>query len=274
MVERDAEISITRQASLLGVNRSMLYYRPVQVSEVDDDVMKMIDRQYLVTPFYGSRRMTEFLRRAKKHVNRKHVQRLMRLMGLEAIYPKPKTSIRDVQHEVYPYLLRDLPILRPNHVWATDLTYIPMRRGFMYLMAIIDWFSRYVIAWGLSNTMDVQFCLTVLNDALEQGQPDIFNSDQGSQFTSNAFTQRLKQSSVPISMDGVGRCLDNVFVERLWWSVKHEEVYLKDYVDGHDAHANLQKYFDFFNTRRPHQGLGYQTPKEVYGKQHHGPTFS
>lgn len=274
MVERDAEISITRQASLLGVNSSMLYYRPVQVSEVDDDVMKMIDRQYLVTPFYGSRRMTEFLRRANRHVNRKHVQRLMRLMGLEAIYPKPKTSIRDVQHEVYPYLLRDLPILRPNHVWATDLTYIPMRRGFMYLMAIIDWFSRYVIAWGLSNTMDVQFCLTVLNDALEQGQPDIFNSDQGSQFTSNAFTQRLKQSSVQISMDGVGRCLDNVFVERLWWSVKHEEVYLKDYVDGHDAHANLQKYFDFFNTRRPHQGLGYQTPKEVYGKQHHGPTFS
>ena len=274
MVEKDAEISMARQASLLGVNRSMLYYRPAPVSEVDDGLMKMIDRQYLATPFYGSRRMAEFLRRNDRLTNRKHVQRLMRLMGLQAIYPKPKTSLRDKQHEVYPYLLRDLPILRPDHVWATDLTYIPMRRGFMYLMAIIDWFSRYVVAWGLSNTMDVGFCISVLNEALCRGRPDIFNSDQGSQFTSKAFTQRLKQAGILISMDGVGRCLDNVFVERLWWSVKHEEVYLKDYVDGHEAHANLEKYFDFFNTQRPHQGLGYRTPNEVYNKRQHGFSIS
>ncbi len=226
MVEKDAEISMARQASLLGVTRSMLYYRPVPVSEVDDSLMKMIDRQYLATPFYGSRRMAESLRRNDRLTNRKHVQRLMRLMSLEAIYPKPKTSLRDKQHEVYPYLLLDLPILGPDHVWATDLTYIPMRRGFMYLMAMIDWFSRYVVAWGLSNTMDVGFCISVLNDALSRGRPDIFNSDQGSQFTSKAFTQRLKQDRIRISMDGLGRCLDNVFVERLWWSVKHEEVYL------------------------------------------------
>ncbi len=190
-------------------------------------------------------------------------------MGIEAIYPKPWTTMRDKQHEVYPYPLRDLAVVRPDQVWATDLTYIPMRRGFLYLMAIIDWFSRYVVAWGLSNSMEVGACLCALNAALNTGRPDIFSSDQGSQFTSHAFAQRLKQGNIRISMDGVGRCRDNVFVERLWRSVKYEEVYLKDYVDGRDAHKNLRKYFDFFNTQRPHQGLGYRTPNEVYNTQRH-----
>ena len=269
MVGAGGDISISRQCELLGVSRTSFYYRPVAVNDLEDRLLKKIDRQYLVTPFYGSRRMAEFLRRDHELVNRKRVQRLMRIMGIEAIYPKPRTTLRDKQHEVYPYLLRDVAIVRPDQVWAADLTYIPMRRGFLYLMAIIDWFSRYVIDWGLSNSMEIGSCLCVLNAALDTGRPDIFNSDQGSQFTSHAFTQRLKQGNIRISMDGVGRCLDNVFAERLWRSVKYEEVYLKDYVDGHDAHENLRKYFDFFNMQRPRQGLGYRTPNEVYNTQQH-----
>jgi len=221
--------------------------------------MKRIDQQYMETPFYGSRKMAFEL-----GTNRKRVQRLMRVMGLEAIYPKRATTRPAAGHKIYPYLLRNLAITRPDQVWSSDITYIPLRHGFLYLTAVMDWYSRYVLAWRLSNTLEGSFCLEALDEALTTKRPEIFNSDQGSQFTAAAFTGRLEKCGVAISMDGRGRALDNVFIERLWRSVKYEEVYLRDYADGWQAETSLSAYFDFYCHRRVHQGLAYRTPAEVY----------
>jgi len=226
--------------------------------------MKLIDRQYLVTPFYGARKIAVCLKSQNYSVNRKRVRRLLRLMGLTAIYRRPKTSKPAPGHKIYPYLLGGMKITRPNQVWAADITYIPMARGFLYLVAIIDWHSRYVLSWRLSNTLDAGFCVEALEEALRKGRPDIFNTDQGSQFTSEAFTGLLEQHGIRISMDGKGSYNDNLFIERLWRSVKYEEVYLKAYRDGRDARISLGNYFRFYSTERPHQALGYRTPAEVF----------
>lgn len=221
--------------------------------------MRAIDEQYLKTPFYGSRKMALEL-----DVNRKRIQRLMRMMGLEAIYPKRATTRPATGHKIYPYLLRNLAITRPNQVWASDITYIPLRHGFLYLTAVMDWYSRFILSWRLSNTLQGSFCLEALNEALSRSQPEIFNSDQGSQFTAAAFTGRLEEYGVAISMDGRGRVTDNIFVERLWRSVKYEEVYLRDYLDGWEAEQSLARYFHFYCHERIHQGLGYRVPAELY----------
>lgn len=226
--------------------------------------MCRIDQQYTRTPFYGSRRMTNWLGRAGLEVNRKRVQRLMRQMGLEAIYPRPRLSLAGVGHKIYPYLLRGMKIRRPDQVWSTDITYVPMQQGFMYLVAVMDWHSRYVLSWQLSNTMDVSFCLEALEEALGERRPEIFNTDQGSQFTAQAFTGRLEAAGVAISMDGRGRFLDNIFVERLWRTVKYEDLYIKGYTTVAELEAGLADYFWFYNHDRPHQSLGYQPPAEVY----------
>lgn len=226
--------------------------------------MRILDGQYTKTPFYGIRRMTAQLKRQGYNVNHKRISRLMRLMGLEAIYPKPKLSKKDYQHKIYPYLLRDVSIKRANQVWATDITYIRMDKGFIYLVAIMDWFSRYVLAWSVSITMEVYFCIEALEKALKIGQPEIFNSDQGSQFTSKDFTDKLLQNNIKISMDGKGRFFDNIFVERLWRTVKYEEVYLKEYNDVHGAVKSIGNYFNFYNHERLHQELDYKTPYEVH----------
>ena len=227
--------------------------------------MRLIDEQYLRTPFYGSRRMTHWLTEQGQAVNRKRVQRLMRLMGLEGMAPGPSTSRPHPEHKVYPYLLRQLQVVRANQVWATDITYIPMARGFVYLVAIIDWYSRMVLSWRLSNTLDTSFCVEALEEALARwGTPEIFNTDQGAQFTAEDFTCVLKAQGIQISMDGKGRCLDNVFVERLWRSAKYEEVYLHAYDGMPDAKKGLGRYFGFFNDERPHQALGYSVPSQVY----------
>jgi putative transposase len=257
-------LSIVRQCELLVISRSGLYYQPKGISEEDLTLMKLIDRQYLMTPYYGARKIAAWLKRQSYSINRKRVRRLMRLMGLKAIYRRPKTSKPAPGHKIYPYLLGGLKITRPNQVWAADITYIPMARGFLYLVAIIDWYSRYMLSWRLSNTLDAGFCVEALEEALKKGRPDIFNTDQGAQFTSEAFTGLLEQHGVRISMDGKGSYNDNLFIERLWRTVKYEEVYLKAYKDGRDAQAGLRNYFRFYNTERPHQALGYKTPAEVF----------
>lgn len=263
-----SQISIRRQCELLGLSRASYYYQPAQISELNQKLMNMIDEQYTETPFYGWRRMTTHLRRDKKQaVNGKRVRRLMRLMGLQAIFPGPKAKTSADEHKFYPYLLRNVPILRQNQVWSTDITYIRMTTGFMYLTAVIDWYSRYVLAWQLSNTLDNTFCLVALEQALAQAKPEIFNTDQGVQFTAHNFTGRLKRDNIQISMDGRGRALDNVFVERLWRSVKYEHVYLYEHSTVVDLHAGLSDYFDFYNHRRFHQSLDDRTPAEVYFDQ-------
>jgi putative transposase len=226
--------------------------------------MRLIDQQFLKTPFYGSRKMTAFLERAGEEVNRKRVQRLMGVMGLEALHPRPRTTTADPNARVYPYLLRDRELTRIDEVWSSDITYIPMRHGFMYLTAVIDWYSRYVLSWRLSNTLEGRFCLEALDEALAMGRPEIFNTDQGSQFTSDEWIDVLDDAGVAISMDGKGRWIDNVFIERLWRSVKYEEVYLHGYANGTEARTSLTKYFSFYNARRSHQALEYRTPDEVY----------
>ena len=261
---RHPSLSMVRQCNLLDISRSGLYYQPKGISEEDLTLMKLIDRQYLATPFYGARKIAAWLKSQNYGVNRKRVQRLMRIMGLKAIYRRPRTSKPAPGHKIYPYLLSGLKITRPNQVWAADITYIPMARGFLYLVAIIDWYSRYVLSWRLSNTLDADFCVEALEDALRKGKPDIFNTDQGSQFTSEAFTGILKEHGIRISMDGKGSYNDNLFIERLWRSVKYEEVYLKAYQDGREARIGLGNYFRFYNTERPHQSHGYRTPAEVY----------
>jgi len=257
-------LSVVCQCKLLSISRSGLYYQPQGVSEEDLTLMKLIDRQYLATPFYGARRMAVWLKNQGYRVNRKRVRRLMRIMGIRAIYRRPRTSTPAPGHKIYPYLLSGMEITRPNQVWATDITYIPMARGFLYLVAIMDWYSRYVLSWRLSNTLDASFCVEALEEALGKGRPDIFNTDQGAQFTGEAFTGLLQQHGVRISMDGKGRYSDNLFIERLWRTVKYEEVYLKAYQDGRDARAGIGNYFRFYNTERPHQALGYRTPAEVF----------
>jgi putative transposase len=265
MIERsNPQISVRRQCTLVGLNRSSLYYPLTQETEENLLVMRLIDQQYTRTPFYGSRRMTNWLGRGGHEVNRKRVQRLMRKMGLEAVYPRPRLSQAAPEHKVYPYLLRGIEVHHPNQVWSTDITYVPMKHGFMYLVAVMDWHSRYVLSWQISNTMDVNFCLTALEQALEKGGPEIFNTDQGSQFTSQAFTGRLEEAGVAISMDGRGRVLDNIFVERLWRTVKYEDIYIKGYATVAELEAGLADYFWFYNHERPHQALGYQTPAEIY----------
>jgi putative transposase len=259
-------LSVVRQCTLLDLPRSSFYYAPAGVNEEDLTLMRMLDEQYTATPFYGSRRMQVALATAGYPVNRKHIQRLMRKMGLEAVGPKPRLSQAHPGHRVYPYLLRDVPVTHVDQVWSTDITYVRLRRGFVYLVAIMDWFSRYVLTWELSVTVDGQFCVDALQRALAWRRPAIFNTDQGAQFTSEAFTGVLQAAGVQISMDGRGRALDNVFVERLWRSVKYEEVYLKDYETVPIARRGLDRYFGFYNHERPHQSLDYRTPAAVYAK--------
>jgi putative transposase len=258
------QLSVRRQCELLGLARSSLYYEPAPETAENLALMRLIDEEYTAHPFLGSRRMAVWLRARGQAVNRKRVQRLMRVMGLEAIYPKPRLSVPGQGHKVFPYLLRDVKVERPDQVWSTDITYVPMATGFTYLAAVIDWHSRYVIAWRLSNTLDGSFCLEMLDEALGTGKPEVFNTDQGSQFTAEAFTGRLLSAGVAVSMDGKGRCLDNVFVERLWRTVKYEELYLHCYETVPGLIEGLGKYFPFYNEERFHQSLGYRTPAQVY----------
>jgi putative transposase len=255
-------LSVARQCELLDLPRSSWYYRPAGESAENLALMRRLDEQYLATPFYGSRRMAVVLA-----ANRKRVQRLMRTMGIEAIYPRRRTTWPGAGHKIYPYLLRNVEVLRPDHVWSTDITYVPLRHGFLYLVAVMDWFSRHVLAWRLSNTLEGSFCVEALEEALSLATPEIFNSDQGSQFTAAAFTSRLESCGIAVSMDGRGRAIDNVFIERLWRSVKYEEVYLRDYADGWEAEACLRAYFRFYSHQRIHQSLGYRTPAEIYAQR-------
>jgi putative transposase len=257
---------VRRQCQLLGLSRASLYYEPVSATAENLRLMRRIDAEYTAHPFLGSRRMAAWLRGQGEEVNRKRVQRLMRLMGLEAIYPKPRLSLAGRGHRIYPYLLRDVVITRPDQVWSADITYVPLATGFMYLAAVIDWYSRYVIAWRLSNTLDGSFCLEMLEEALSRGRPEVFNTDQGVQFTAAAWTGRLVEAGVAVSMDGKGRCLDNVFVERLWRSVKYEDVYPRCYERVPELERGLACYFGYYNEERPHQSLEYQTPAQMYGQ--------
>lgn len=258
------QLSVTRQCELLGLARSTCYYRGREESKTNLELMRLLDGQYMETPFYGSRQMTHWLCSRGFEVNRKRIQRLMRVMGLEAIYQRPRTSVPNAEHKIYPYLLRNMVIDRPDQVWSTDITYIPLRHGFMYLVAVLDWHSRYVVSWQLSNTLDGDFCVSALQEALSQGRPEIFNTDQGAQFTARAFTQVLEDAGIAISMDGRGRALDNVFIERLWRTVKYEDIYLRGYETVPELEAGLARYFDFYRYRRPHMALDYLTPWDVY----------
>jgi len=270
MVETDHPgLSIMRQCELLAISRSSFYYTAKGESEANLELMRLIDAQFLDTPWYGARQMARHLRRQGHAVGRKRVRRLMQLMGLAPIYCKPRTSAPHPEHTVYPYLLRDLAIERPNQVWCADVTYIPLLRGFLYLVAIMDWASRKVLAWRLSNTLDVAFCVAALEDALTRyGTPDIFNTDQGSQFTSLAFSGRLQEAGIRISMDGKGRWMDNVFIERLWRSLKYECVYLNAFETGSEARAGIGRWIAYYNAERPHSALGGRTPADAYaGRQ-------
>ena len=260
----DETRSLSWQCRVLGLSRSSWYYQPVPVSPEDVMLMNVMDAQYTKTPFYGSRKMVVFLNHAGHDVNRKRVQRLMREMGIFGVCPGPHTSQSHREHLVYPYLLDGVMIEHPNHVWSADITYVRLVKGFAYLVAILDWFSRYVLSFRLSNSLETVFCREALDEALEMGTPDIFNSDQGCQFTSADFTETLKQREIKISMDGRGRCFDNIFVERLWRSVKYEDIYLRGYQTMSEAQEGLKRYFQFYNNERFHQSLGYHTPRDVY----------
>ena len=265
MIAPGSELSVTRQAKLLGVSRSSVYYHPKPESAEELDLLKRLDELFTENPMYGSRRLQVMLRREGILVGRRRIRHLMRKLGLWALTPKPDTSKPHPAHTIYAYLLRGLIIDRPNQVWATDITYIPMQRGFLYLVAILDWATRRVLAWRLSNTLTTDFCTAALKEAIARyGTPEIFNTDQGSQFTSEEFTGVLKAHQIAISMDGRGRCHDNIFVERLWWTVKHEWVYLRPCDNGIEQQKSLGQCFDWYNRRRPHQSLGWQTPDEVY----------
>jgi putative transposase len=272
VVSAHAGLSITRQCRLLSLSRSSFYFKASGETETNLTLMRLIDAQFLETPWYGARQMARHLRREGWCVGRKRIRRLMRLMGLQAIYQAPRTSDPHPEHKVYPYLLRGLSIEKPNHVWCADITYIPMRRGFLYLVAIMDWASRKVLAWRLSNTMDADFCVKALEDALTRyGKPEIFNTDQGSQFTGFEFTTVLKDAPIKISMDGKGRWVDNVFIERLWRSLKYECVYLNAFETGSETRAGIGNWIAYYNTRRPHSSLGpHRTPDEAYAMQSEG----
>ena len=269
LVTRDhPHFSLKKQCTLLNVPRSTLYYQPKPVSDDDQMLMKRIDEIYLKWPFYGSRRMVVELRGEGYTVNRKRVRRLMRLMGIEAIYQKPNTSRKHPSHKIYPYLLRNLEITRPNQVWCADITYIPMKKGWVYLVAVMDWYSRRVLAWRLSITMEMDFCVEALQEAIAKyGKPDIFNTDQGVQFTAAAFIDTLATQGIQISMDGKGRFLDNIFIERLWRSLKYEEVFTKAYASVAEARLGIGAWLAFYNNERKHQTLGYKTPRAVYEAQ-------
>ena len=258
------EMSVREQCRLLGLHRSSAYYDPVPENAENLHLMRLMDEEHLRRPHRGSRQMVDFLRDEGLDVNRKRIQRLMRKMGIEGISPRRRTTLRAAGHQVYPYLLRNLEINRPDQVWCTDITYIPMQLGFLYLVAVMDWYSRFVISWRLSNSLDVDFCIDALEEALSSGKPEIFNTDQGAQFTSREFIQTLKSQDVAISMDGKGRAIDNVMIERLWRTVKYEEVYFKEYRTGADCHNGLGTYFDFYDHKRRHQSLDRRTPWEVY----------
>jgi len=258
------DISLRRQCELLGVNRSGLYYQPRGESAENLKLMRLIDEEYTRRPFYGSRRMMRWLHAQGYQVGRHRVRRLMELMRLEAMYPKPRLSQPGEDHKIYPYLLDGVAITRVNQVWSTDITYIRMAGGFVYLVAVMDWYSRYVLSWALSLTLELPFCLEALQAALRHGRPEIFNSDQGSQFTSEKFTGELERRGIVVSMDGRGRCLDNIFIERLWRSLKYEEVYLRDYQLVPEARQGIGNWFRFYNHQRPHQSLDYQTPAIIY----------
>jgi putative transposase len=258
------EISVRRQCELLGVNRSGLYYQPVGESEENLRLMRLIDEEYTRHPFFGSRRIEAWLRERGYQVNRKRVSRLMQVMGIEAVYPKPKLSQPGESHKIYPYLLKGVEVTRVNQVWSTDITYIRMAAGFVYLVAVMDWFSRFVLSWALSLTMELDFCVEALQRALRRGRPEIFNNDQGSQFTSEKFTGELERRGIAISMDGRGRCFDNIFIERLWRSLKYEEVYVREYASVLEARAGIGDWFRFYNQQRPHQSLDYRPPAELF----------
>jgi putative transposase len=261
-------LSLTRQCNLLDINRSSVYYKPRPIGAEDLEIMKLIDEQYMKRPVCGSRSMRDHIEKQGYKVNRKRVQRLMRLMGLEAIYPKPKTSKPHPGHRIYPYLLKGLDINCPDMVWATDITYIPLRRGFMYLVAVMDWHSRKVLSWRVSNTLDSEFCVSALEEAIARyGRPEIFNTDQGSQFTSEAFTKVLKSNGIKISMDGRGRCMDNIFIERLWWTVKYHYLHLHSFENGLELRKGLRSWFEYYNRERTHQSLNRMTPDECYFKE-------
>lgn len=267
LLEKESEdISLTRQCELLGVSRASVYYQSV-VNQADIRIMGFIDKIYTDYPFYGSRRIRYELNSTYDiGIGRDHIRRLMRIMGIEAIYPrtKPNTSAPNQQHQKYPYLLKGLPIIRSNQVWGTDITYVKLESGFAYLIAFIDWFSRYVISWELSESLEIDFCLTALETALSIAIPEISNTDQGSHFTSDQFLNPLRTKGVKISMDGRGRCMDNIFTERLWRTLKYENIFLKSYKNTHEAKPGISEYFQFYNTKRPHQALGYKTPADIY----------
>jgi putative transposase len=258
------QLSVRSQCALLGLCRASYYYEPEEDRTHDFELMHLIDREYLEHPFYGSRRMAVALKEGGYFVNRKRVQRLMREMGLEAIYPKRNLSKPGEPEIKFPYLMRGLSIDRPNKAWCADITYIPLQEGFGYCIAVMDWWSRWVLAWRISNSMDVNFCLEALEEAFSKGKPEIFNTDQGSQFTSALFVEALLREQILVSWDGRGRALDNIFIERLWRSLKYEEVYLREYKGLNEARAGIGKYFEFYNTERPHQALRYQTPKAIH----------
>ena len=260
-------MSISRQCELLGLSRSSYYYAPCSETLQNLKIMRLMDEQYLKTPFYGVRRMHACIQSQGYQVNIKRIRRLMRLMGLEAIYPKPRQRFWGPEHNVYPYLLKDLKINQINQVWCSDITYIPMKLGFLYLVAVMDWHSRYVLSWKLSNSLETSFCLEALEEALQLGKPEIFNTDQGSQFTSDAFTARLLLDEIKISMDSRGRALDNIFIERLWRSLKYEYVYINAPETGEELYHGLCDYFDFYNHERIHQSLGYQPPANIYNER-------
>jgi putative transposase len=273
LIDEDERISIVQQCNLLGLSRASFYYHAEEISPEELALMKRIDRIWTERPFYGSRRIAVALSRSEAQgdagvvTNRKRVQRLMKLMGLEAIYAKPRLSQANPEHRKFPYLLRGLTVERPDQVWGTDITYIPLRQGFVFLVAILDWFSRYVVAWDLSTTLDSEFCLRTLDRALQVATPEIVNSDQGVQFTSSNFTSMVLNSGAQMSMDGRGRAFDNIFTERLWRSVKYEEVYIRDYENVPSTRSALSKYFSFYNHERPHQSLEYETPFAVYRRK-------
>ena len=261
---RHAQLSVHRQCELLGLARSSFYYHPEGPDPLTLDLMNVIDRIYTKRPVYGVRRICAALRRQGHPVNPKRVHRLMKVMGLQAIYPRPRPTTPNPQHRVYPYLLRGMTVDRPDQVWCSDITYLPMPSGFVYLVAVMDWFSRYVLAWRVSNTLDAAFCLEALEEALSQGRPEIFNTDQGAQFTSTAFTERVEAAGARVSMDGRGRVLDNIFIERLWRSLKYEDIYLKAYDTVPELIEGVAAYFRFYNLERPHQAFDYETPSDVY----------
>lgn len=268
MVEKSKDLSQEKQCDLLSIHRSGLYYKPVEECQENLKIMRLLDEQYFETPFYGALKLVELLKDKGYSINIKRVRRLMKVINWQTIYREPKTTIFNKEHQKYPYLLRNLSIERKNQVWATDITYIPMKKGFMYLTAIIDLHTRYVVNWSLSNSMTADWCAEVLSEAIKKyGKPEIFNTDQGSQYTSDVFINALKSNDIQISMDGKGRALDNIFVERLWRSVKYEDIYLKAYDNGLDLYEGLKKYFQFYNNDRFHQSLNHKKPAQIYYQQ-------